>query len=234
MDRTFINNLLQLKDEEFNSQVLYTLKRTIEKYPYFSLPYYYNAKCSKLLSENQNQSLTLASTYSPDRAKLKEFMETSVAFQFTVEEPPKTDMDKINERIEQLKKLYGSKPSEKAKEVDTTPDIIKEIDSYTEPNLSDTPTKEELIERFLQVENPKVNKLSNSQEPDKEKENVSINEVVKKSVEDEFEIVTETMAQIYLKQGHKDMAIKIYNKLILANPEKSSYFASQINKIENN
>ncbi|MEA4967587.1 MAG: hypothetical protein VB048_05650, partial [Bacteroidaceae bacterium] len=115
-----------------------------------------------------------------------------------------------------------------------TPDIIEEIDSYTEPNLSDTPTKEELIERFLQVENPKVNKLTNSQEIDKEKEYVSINEVVKKSVEDEFEIVTETMAQIYLKQGHKDMAIKIYNKLILANPEKSSYFATQIQKLENN
>lgn len=234
MDRTFINNLLQLKDEDFNSQVLYTLKRTIEKYPYFSLPYYYNAKCSKLLCENQNESLSLASTYSPDRAKLKEFMDSNIAFQFTVEEHPKTNMDKINERIEQLRKIYGTKPSEKEKEIDSTPDIIKEIDSYSEPDLSDTPTKEELIERFLQVENPKVNKLNSSQEGNNEKDNVSINEVLKKSVEDEFDIVTETMAQIYLKQGHKDKAIKIYNKLILANPEKSSYFANQIQKLENN
>ncbi|MDD4703237.1 MAG: hypothetical protein PHE28_02815, partial [Bacteroidales bacterium] len=202
----------------------------IEKYPYFSLPYYYYAKCAKFLSQNPNQCLSLASTYSPDRARLKEFMETNVAFQFTAEEAPKTDMERINERIEQLKKIYGSKPEQKNK--DLTPDIIKEIDSYTEPNLSDTPTKEELIERFLQVENPKVNKLNKFEEADKVLDDVSINEVVKKSAEDEFEIVTETMAQIYLKQGHKEKAIKIYNKLILANPEKSSYFATQIQKIE--
>lgn len=232
MDRTFINNLLQLNDEEFNGQVLYILKRTIEKYPFFSLPYYYYAKCAKLLSQNPNECLSLASTYSPDRARLKEFMETNVAFQFTAEESPKTDMDKINERIEQLKKIYGTTPSQKEK--DLTPDIIKEIDSYAEPNLSEAPTKEELIERFLQVENPKVNKLGNNKDIEQESEDISINDVVKKSAEDEFEIVTETMAQIYLKQGHKDKAIKIYNKLILANPEKSSYFAAQIQKIENN
>jgi tetratricopeptide (TPR) repeat protein len=228
MDRTFINNLLQLKDEDFNNQVLYVLKRTMEKYPFFSLLYYYNAKCAKSLSQNPNQALSLASTYSPDRARLKEFMETNIAFQFTSEEAPKTDMDKINERIEQLKKLYGTNPTHKEKEKDTTPDIIKEIDSYAEPNLSTTPTKEELVERFLHIENPKLKNLKD------EKESVSINEVVKKSVEQEFEIVTETMAKVYLKQGYKDRAIKIYQQLILANPEKSSYFANQIQKIVDN
>ena len=42
----------------------------------------------------------------------------------------------------------------------------------------------------------------------------------------EREIVTETMAEVWLKQGNKEKAIEIYNKLSLLNPAKSAYFAS--------
>ena len=48
----------------------------------------------------------------------------------------------------------------------------------------------------------------------------------------EFDIYTETLAQIYLEQGYPEQAKNIYSKLILANPEKNAYFAALIRKID--
>jgi len=43
---------------------------------------------------------------------------------------------------------------------------------------------------------------------------------------------TETLADIYALQGHKDKAIEIYEQLILKNPEKHIYFAAQIKRLK--
>lgn len=44
---------------------------------------------------------------------------------------------------------------------------------------------------------------------------------------------TETLAEIYLEQGYPEQAKRIYSKLLLAYPEKNTYFAALIAKIEN-
>lgn len=51
-------------------------------------------------------------------------------------------------------------------------------------------------------------------------------------IEDFF--CTETMAVIFAEQGYFDQAKRIYDKLILAYPEKSAYFAAQIQKLNQN
>ena len=48
----------------------------------------------------------------------------------------------------------------------------------------------------------------------------------------EFDMYTETLAQIYLEQGYPEQARHIYSKLLLANPEKNAYFAALIQKID--
>lgn len=50
---------------------------------------------------------------------------------------------------------------------------------------------------------------------------------------DPMEFCTETLAQIYLEQDYPEKAKEIYSKLILRYPEKSIYFASLIEKIDN-
>ena len=48
----------------------------------------------------------------------------------------------------------------------------------------------------------------------------------------EFDLYTETLAQIYAEQGYYEQAKVIYSKLILAYPEKNAYFAALIQKID--
>jgi len=53
------------------------------------------------------------------------------------------------------------------------------------------------------------------------------------SLQENQDIATETLADIYATQGHKNKAIEIYEHLILKYPEKHIYFAAQIERLKN-
>lgn len=84
-------------------------------------------------------------------------------------------------------------------------------------------SRKELIDKFI-AENPSISK------PKAEFYNPI--SVAQNSITDKGDIVSETLAKIYFKQGYFEKAISIYEKLSLNNPEKSVYFAAQIEMIK--
>ena len=86
-------------------------------------------------------------------------------------------------------------------------------------------SSEEIIDRFLQEEDLRI--VAGEGEPEEEV-------LTQARLEEEDEVVSEELAEIYLAQGLRDRAVAIYRKLSLLNPEKSVYFAELIGKIDNN
>ena len=56
-------------------------------------------------------------------------------------------------------------------------------------------------------------------------------DVAKESLIENNELLTPTLAKVYLEQGHYEKAISAYKKLSLKYPEKKSFFANQIHLI---
>ena len=83
-------------------------------------------------------------------------------------------------------------------------------------------SRKELIDKFI-LENPSISR------PKAEFYNPI--SVAQNSIIDQENIVSETLAKIYEKQGYFDKAISIYQKLGLKYPEKSRYFAAQIERV---
>ena len=88
----------------------------------------------------------------------------------------------------------------------------KEADSIVNP----------IIEKFIQNE-PQINRGKAVE--------YAAGNMAKESLEEDVNLVTETMAKLYVKQGKLDKARRAYKKLIELYPEKSVYFAGQLKNL---
>ena len=86
-------------------------------------------------------------------------------------------------------------------------------------------TADDIIDKFLRSEPRRIVA---------EEGDVTDDIVTEPELDEDDEFVSEELAEVYLKQGLKDMAKETYRKLSLLNPEKSVYFAEIISKIDSN
>ncbi|MBC7568024.1 MAG: hypothetical protein H7223_13785 [Pedobacter sp.] len=90
-------------------------------------------------------------------------------------------------------------------------------------NYKVKPGEDEIIENFIkndpQIRTPRAEQINNDNK-------------ARKSAEDHNDMVTETLAKIYIEQMLYDKAIQTYEKLSLKFPEKSRYFADLIQSIQ--
>lgn len=97
----------------------------------------------------------------------------------------------------------------------------EEIEEQEENKLSES----DIINSFL-------NSSSNIITPSSNEIEFSPNNLARLSVVDDEGFVTETLAKIYADQGNLTKSIKAYQNLILKYPEKKTYFAARIEKLE--
>jgi tetratricopeptide (TPR) repeat protein len=135
----------------------------------------------------------------------------------------------LNDLEESLNKLYPDIKTSVIKH-----DFIELPSALVEYNLdhleeigtkkSSGDLKTDLIDKFIREE-PKISPSARASFFDPV-------DYARKSLEDNDEIVSETLADIYYQQGNLHKAVKVYKKLCLVNPEKYSFFAARINKIQ--
>jgi hypothetical protein len=104
-------------------------------------------------------------------------------------------------------------------EVNTTPaDLAEPVNNLNKKAQAD------LIDKFISL-NPRI-------EPRTDKTEHPVVDLSTPYLDEKGGLVTETLARIYVNQGYYSKAIEIYEKLSLKFPEKSGYFATQIEKIK--
>lgn len=94
----------------------------------------------------------------------------------------------------------------------------------SEKTENETAIMEHLIDKFSK-DAPKI-------QADPKLHDVTAN-YGKMSLEEDEEIITETLATLYANQGYYGKAIKMYKKLGLIFPKKSGYFADRILQVKN-
>jgi hypothetical protein len=174
-------------------------------------------------SETNNQSVTEGSDQTPDAdqddASLQETISDLSSLQFREFELIEPSEAELIPDIE----LPGETTPEKEDDSKSFSGVRQESDLFTLDTESELIiSKNELIDKFIET-NPVIKPREDLQS------HVDISE---DSVKEHDGMFTDTLARIYIKQGYYTKAIFAYEKLILKFPEKSDYFAGQIEAIK--
>lgn len=230
--------------ERMDRDTLYELRSILALHPYFQTIRLLMLQNLYLLHDPSfDEELRRAAIYVTDRKSIFQMIEaahyqlrqqlsssTSTTSQTSSTSPTRT-IDLIDNFLDSIPQEESDKKVQrKPTPVDASVDYVAYLLSSeeTEQHTSNAPDMkgQELIDNFLEQEQGRIllNEL-----PQYTQETVN-NENADEEVEEEY--FTETLARIYIKQGHYEKALGIIERLSERYPKKNAYFADQMRFLE--
>ncbi len=213
------------------------LEKISKKYPFFQSAIILYVKLLKDNNILHKSMLYKAAAYTTDRSVLFRYLENVVNFsenldeeQILTDKVDVADENNVEEKTEeknQLEVINVDKPQKttnKMPEKMSYSEWMRYISQVGKPKTVKQDPIFELIDKFLK-EKPKIVPKRNKFTPTPEN--------IIRSVEEKQMLMTETLANLYVKQKKYSKAIQAFKILSLKYPKKSSYFANRINELKN-
>ncbi|MBQ7156610.1 MAG: hypothetical protein IJR86_02280 [Bacteroidaceae bacterium] len=237
-------NIQELIDNpsNLNAETLPELKELTDKYPFFQVArILYIRNLYQMHSSLFGAELRKGSVFVPDRTTLFNFSEgthyelgtanKSATIDIETEGDSNRTMSLIDSFLSQSKSetqqpsladLMTDYASFLMQKDDITPENAETEQQAEQPNAL---KGAHLIDSFIEETKGKQRVAMMDLPTDRDFTSPEISN-------EEEEIYTESMVNIYIKQGKYSQALEILRKICLNNPEKSSNFATQINLLE--
>ena len=201
------------------------LEELIEKYPNFHLiKAYYLKAVQKLKPENFDKTLSYTSISTYEREILYEFIETPFNNKSTnLNSQNREDIFDKQKNQKDDEENPDIERSGKVPEVLTFSDWVTYLKKHQEQKKSSSiDDKLDMIDSFL----------SNKEKQFDPQITYKIEDLSEKSWIATDELMTETLAKVFVKQKKYDKALEAYQILGLKYPEKNSFFALRIKEIK--
>lgn len=237
-----LHNIIKGKTQ-INESHLSDLITLSTRYPYSAslhvmiLLGLYKTQDLRFASELQRRSL-----YIPDLAKLFLILkgDSKASFQSRTMEGERT----IDGAFDIIDTFLAEHPDDSFSDIEhlispqtneDKPTVTDDYLSWIENNAPSIPSPSSAQEDTMTLISDFLNKGTEAEHLSPRQEKDPVSEAPNKTImasPPEEELLTETLARIYIKQGKYDNALRIIKSLNLNNPKKSSYFAEQIDFLE--
>ena len=224
--KNFINLISNFDPKNINQKK--ELESIIFEYPYFQLAHAIYLKSLKIQDQfNFDLILKKTAILSSRRKLIFNWINDNENNLFKIQK--RTKKIKTKDSPPQVSQLEGTSNLNKSKEEEQRMLFVDWVMSYTNSKKENEnrplESKIEIIDSFLE-KNPKI---------PKSKEKGNADDFLNLASDNKFnksELMTETLAKIYVKQQKFKKALYAYRILSLKYPEKSSLFANQIKKLQ--